>query len=366
MMKRGFLVLAAIFLASCGGGGSSNSATIVTGDSGVPVVAGSCSAPINAAFATACALGRGVNLGNALDSPNEGDWGVTLTDDLFNRIKEAGFATVRLTVRWSNHAAATAPYAIDPKFFERVDYAVKAGLDRGLYVVLDMHHYRQLDGDALDPGEFVVADAVLEDRAVAMWQQIAERYKSNSNKLIFELYNEPHGRQTVAKWNTLAGRLLATVRSSNPTRMVVVGPVQWNSASALKDLVLPNDSNLITTIHNYEPFQFTHQGADWVSGSSSWLGTGCCDAAQRAQIVAPLDTAARWSAAKQVPVWVGEFGAYEKAPAAARVTYTRFVRDEMEKRGMMWAYWEFASGFGMYKQGSGEWNVALRDALLGQ
>lgn len=363
-MKRGFVILAAVGLFSCGGGGSGTS-SLETGNGNAPVTGGSCTTPATAAYAAACALGRGVNLGNALDGPNEGEWGVSLNDDVFDRIKEAGFATMRLTVRWSNHAAATTPYTIDPAFMARVDYAVKSALDRGLYVVLDMHHYRQLDGDTRDAGEFAVADAVLEDRMVAMWQQIAEHFKDSSSKLLFEPYNEPHGRQTAAKWNALLARVLETVRVTNPTRLVVVGPVQWNNASALKDLVLPKDPNLIATIHNYEPFQFTHQGADWVSGSSSWLGTGCCDATQRAQIVAPLDIAARWSQATQIPVWVGEFGAYEKAPAAARVAYTRFIRDEMEKRGMKWAYWEFASGFGLYKQSTGAWNVPLRDALLG-
>ena len=43
-------------------------------------------------------------------------------------------------------------------------------------------------------------------------------------------------------------------------------------------LELPADSNqdpnLIVTIHNYEPFHFTHQGAGWVEGGSDWLGTG--------------------------------------------------------------------------------------------
>src|SRR5262245_61215606 len=73
-------------------------------------------------------LGRGINLGNALEAPREGAWGVTLKAEYFAAIKKAGFATVRLPVKWSAHASSDAPYTIDPKFAERVDWAVDQAL----------------------------------------------------------------------------------------------------------------------------------------------------------------------------------------------------------------------------------------------
>jgi endoglucanase len=72
-------------------------------------------------FAQAKRLGRGVNLGNALDAPKEGEWGVTLQEDFFSIIREGGFDTVRLPIKWSAHAETDAPYAIDPAFFARTD-----------------------------------------------------------------------------------------------------------------------------------------------------------------------------------------------------------------------------------------------------
>src|ERR1700681_3953301 len=50
-------------------------------------------------------LGRGINLGNALDAPQEGAWGVTLEADYFRLIQEAGFNSVRIPIRWSAHAS---------------------------------------------------------------------------------------------------------------------------------------------------------------------------------------------------------------------------------------------------------------------
>lgn len=309
-------------------------------------------------------LGRGVNFGNIFEAPNEGEWGLVFSQRLVDRAWQAGFRSVRLPVRWSNHAAASAPYTIDPVFAARVQTAVDALLARGFTVVLDMHHHRQLDGDPLDPGEFAVAPAVLEDRFVAMWGQIARRYADYDDRLLFELYNEPHGRLSAAAWNSLAARALAEVRKSNPTRVVVIGPVQWNNAYSLAQLQLPFDTNLIVTIHQYEPFAFTHQGAEWISPALP-TGVTCCTATQRQAIVAPLDVAQAWSRTHRYPVFVGEFGAYSRAPAASRIAFNRFMRDAAEARGMRWQYWEFASGFGVYDPGADTFRAELLDSLVG-
>ncbi len=317
-----------------------------------------------AARAAATSLGRGVNFGNMLEAPQEGGWGLSVRDEYIDSAAAVGFASVRLPVRWSNHAAPSAPYTVDPAFLARVDTIVSKLLAKGLTVVLNMHHYRQLDGDVPDAGDVQVDTAKLDVRFLSIWRQLAERFQGKSDRLIFELYNEPHGRLTAAKWNDLAARALGVVRKTNPTRVVMIGPVSWNNAGALTTLRLPNDANLIVTIHNYEPFNFTHQGATWVSPTFP-VGINCCNAAQEAALTAPLATAATWAAANRYPMFLGEFGAYEKADMASRARFTRLMRDQAEARGITWAYWEFCAGFGVYDPVAHAFRAELRGALLG-
>jgi endoglucanase len=321
--------------------------------------------PVAGDAATAMrALGRGVNFGNLLEAPTEGAWGLRLSEALFDAAKTAGATSIRLPVRWSAHALTTAPYGIDAAFFARVDYAVAAAQARGLGIVIDMHHYHQLDGDALDAGEALVAPNEVEARFVAMWRQIALRYGTQPTSVLFELYNEPHSDLTSARWNALLATTLRAVREIDTTRYIVIGPTQWNSASRLSELELPSvDQRLIVTIHNYEPFGFTHQGADWVGLQNSPTVT-CCTTSQVAQLVAPLDVAHQWSATAQRPVFVGEFGSYGAGPYPSRVIWTRTIRDAIEARGMSFAYWEFAAGFGFFDVATGAWKPELRDALL--
>ena len=244
------------------------------------------------------ALNGGINFGNMLEPPKEGDWGLTVTQEFIDLIGQPGFTNaVRLPVRWSNHASADAAALIDEKFFQRVDAVLAALLAKGATVVLDMHHYRQFDGDALDPGEAPVADAVVDVRLLSMWKQIAQRYANHSPRLIFEIYNEPHGRSE-PRWNDMLSRALRVIRQSNPERAVVIGPTLWNSATRLNQLVLPPDPNLIITVHHYEPFDFTHQGAEWITPPKP-TGVDCCNAAQTQQIQELLDAAAQMTLSEE-------------------------------------------------------------------
>ncbi|RME59123.1 MAG: glycoside hydrolase family 5 protein, partial [Caldilineae bacterium] len=231
-------------------------------------------------------LGRGINMGNALEAPYEGAWGMYARDEYFAVIAEAGFSHVRLPVRWNAHAKAAPPYTIDERFFERVDRAVQAGLDSGLLVVLDFHHYT---GMMVDPQSN-------RERFLALWRQVAEHYAGYPDELLFELLNEPNDKLTASIWNDILVEALNVVRESNPTRIVVVGPERWYNVRALPTLRLPEDDPyLIASFHYYEPFHFTHQGADWVNGSAAWLGTEWTGSAdQRWNVEADLKSAARW------------------------------------------------------------------------
>ncbi|HUQ74415.1 MAG TPA: glycoside hydrolase family 5 protein [Burkholderiales bacterium] len=312
------------------------------------------------------ALGRGVNIGNILDAPYEGAWGLRLEAELFARAREAGFDTVRLPVRWSSHAEATSPYRIDEAFFRRVDFGIAEALRHGLNIVVDMHHYKQLDGDPPDPGEAMVDEAVVDERFVAMWAQIAERYRAMSvDKVFFELYNEPHGRLAAGKWNALLRKALATVRAATPGRFVVIGPADHNRAAALSGLSLPEDDRrIIVTVHLYEPYNFTHQGAPWIAGSSDWLHTRCCSNEQRGDVVRVLELAQQWARRHDRPMWVGEFGSYEAAEYDSRVEHARLVRQEIEARGFSWAYWDLATNFGIFDFQRHAWHSAIKNALL--
>jgi len=302
-------------------------------------------------------FGRGINLGNALEAPNEGEWGVTLKAEYFQKIHAAGFDSVRIPVRWAAHAEESAPYRIDPKFFDRVDWAVHQSLDNGLIPIVNMHHY---DGLMDDPERY-------RERFVALWKQIAEHYAGYPPTLVLELLNEPHNKFTADIWNSVAADALATVRKSNPTREIVIGPVMWNSINELGGLQLPeSDRHITATVHYYNPFQFTHQGADFVGpDAQKWLGTKWTGSdSERQAVRRDFDTAILWAVKNRRPMYLGEFGSFNKADIASRARWTTFIAAEAQRRKMSFAYWEFCSSFGAYDPQTDQWIEPLKNALL--
>jgi endoglucanase len=268
-------------------------------------------------------------------------------------VRQAGFDFVRLPVRWSAYADTSDPYRIEERFFERVRRAIEDAGRFDLTVVLNVHHYHELQREP----------NVHAERFVAIWHQIAARYADRSRRLLFELLNEPGDSLTAPIWNELLAKALAAVRESSPDRTVIVGP-SMNDIGALPVLQLPRDNGLRATIHYYAPFPFTHQGAPWLPDADRWLGTQWGNDDDRAAVSRDLEQAADWARERGVPLVIGEFGVCERADPDSRQRWTAFVRREAERLGLGWCYWDFGTDFGAYDLRRGAWRKPIRDALL--
>jgi endoglucanase len=313
-------------------------------------------AQIDDAFHYNRLLGRGINLGNALEGPHEGAWGVTLKADYFRLIKKAGFNSVRIPIRWSAHANTDFPYEIESSFFHRVDWAIQQALSRDLVAVINVHHYEEMNRDPVQSLP----------RLVELWKQIALRYQNFPKRLMFELLNEPNEQLDDERWQQAFPQVLSAIRDSNPDRMVVIGSAPLNGIEHLDKLHLPpQDRRIIGTFHYYGPFHFTHQGASWVKGSEPWRGTRWTGTSQeREELRNDFERAAAWSQQNHRPLYLGEFGAYREANMDDRALWTRAVAREAEKWGFSWSYWEFCSEFGAYDPVARRWRRPLLNALL--
>ena len=129
-----------------------------------------------------------------------------------------------------------------------------------------------------------------------LWRGIATHFLGVRGELAFELLNEP--LMSAADWNRLLPDVLASVREVDPERLVVVGGADASSVAGLRALELPADDRLVATVHYYEPFRFTHQGAGWLPGADAWLGATWGTAAERAAVSADLSEAAAWASSR--------------------------------------------------------------------
>lgn len=302
-------------------------------------------------------LGRGVNMGNCFEAPSETAWGNPWKAEYFEIMADLGFDHVRLPVRWepADRSMSTAPYTINPTFLQRIQEVVDAALENKLHIIVNMHHHEALFEDP----------AGQKERFLSQWNQIATYFQDYPDTLLFEVLNEPHGNISPELWNEYFADALAEIRKTNPTRCVILGVAEYGGLGGISQLVLPEDEYIILSPHYYNPFNFTHQGAEWVDNSDPWLGTEWLDTeADRETVENEFKFALQFSADNHIPIHVGEFGAYSKADIESRERWTTFLARWFEEQGVSWAYWEFSAGFGIYNPSTKELLTPLVDALF--
>lgn len=303
-------------------------------------------------------LGRGINMGNAFEAPGETAWGNPWKPEYFMIMADLGFSHVRIPVRWSTpeRSMEEPPYTIYESFLNRIQEVVDTALKYQLHPIINMHHHNDLFQDPLGQ----------KDRFMAQWSQIAEFFQHYPDSLVFEVLNEPHDNFTPELWNEFFSEALDTIRTTNPSRTVLLGTALYGGLSGVPYLEVPDDPHLILSVHYYNPFQFTHQGASWVGGDSdAWLGTKWFNTEEERQtIINEFSFTKQFAAEHNLPVHVGEFGAYSTADMASRVRWTNFLARWFEEQDFSWAYWEFSAGFGIYNPNNGQFYTSLVDALL--
>ncbi|MEO0734190.1 MAG: cellulase family glycosylhydrolase, partial [Bacteroidota bacterium] len=301
------------------------------------------SAQIDPATAVA-EMGRGINLGNTLEPPREGEWNNgPAQESYFDRYVEAGFTNVRIPVRWDLHTGNSAPYTVEESWMNRVEQVVDWGLERGLYVTLNGHHE-----DWLKNG---YANQNLRDRYDAIWRQIVARFQDKSEKLLYEIINEPIGL-TVAQVDELNARILGIIRAEEPTRLVIYGGNRWSNAEELYLAAIPDDDYVIGYFHSYDPWPFAGEAnRDWGSQADSQAMTN------------KLNAAAAWSASNNMPIHVSEFGAHVDNDYNSRMRYYAHYVEQLTKHKFAWSVWDDGGWFRVLDRDNGVW-PALKDVLM--
>ncbi len=280
-------------------------------------------------------MGRGINLGNTLEPPQESAWNNgPAQESYFDAYVEAGFTNVRIPVRWDEHTQASAPYAIDGAWMDRVEEVIDWGLARGLYITLNGHHEDWLKNDYSPANQ---------SRYDEIWRQIIARFKDKSDKLLYEIINEPNGL-TVQQVDDLNQRILGIIRAQEPTRLVIFGGNMYANSEQLLQAAIPNDDYIIGYYHSYDPWRFCGQG------EGTW-GT----AADYQAVNAKFQRTADWSANTGIPVHLSEFGAVVGNDYNSRMRVYAHYTERAVKHNFAFSVWDDGGMFKVLQRGSNVW-----------
>ena len=138
-------------------------------------------------------MGAGWNLGNQLElssngTPSESTPNVTQAS--IQKVKAAGFKTIRIPVSYLNKIGSAPNYTIDSAWLNRVKTVVDYAYNEGLYVIINIHG----DGYNSVPGSWLLVNSndqtTIKAKYQKVWQQIANTFVNYDEHLIFESMNE--------------------------------------------------------------------------------------------------------------------------------------------------------------------------------
>ena len=205
-------------------------------------------------------LGRGVNFGNMLEAPTEGEWGITLEEVYFDLVKPGGF---------QHHTPAHAlvgACAGQSALHDRSGVFCACRLGGGQRHPARAKH-RGEHASLRRPDE--EAARCINARFVALWRQIGARYADRPHSVLLEICNEPNG-MSAKFWNGFLLDALAAVRREQPDAHRCHWRRRLEQHQGLLELKLPDArTKLARHVSLLSPFEFTHQGAEWVSGSAT-------------------------------------------------------------------------------------------------
>ncbi|MEM9740238.1 MAG: glycoside hydrolase family 5 protein [Pseudomonadota bacterium] len=296
---------------------------------------------------------RCINLSNGLEAPTEGDWGYSVRAQDILAISDAGFDTVRLPVKVSGYTGPGPNYVISQNLLARLDTIISLSLAADLNIILDVHHFDEI---YTDPETEI-------PRLKAIWRQLSQHYAGAPAAVIFEVLNEPRDGLTIQRMDALNREILALIRETNPERWVILSSSEWGNLSAWVEADFPREQYVISTFHFYEPYSFTHQGANWLEAPPIYEGVWGDTATEIADVRGAFATARLRAESEGIPVLVGEFGAHRSNTMAERVDWLRTVRTASEDAGFGWCHWGFAAEFGAYDLLEEAWRSEVLMAL---
>ena len=306
-------------------------------------------------------MGVGWNLGNTLDtkSKDKTAWGnPEATKALIDAVKAKGFKTLRVPVTWQYNMGDAPDFTIEADYLNRVEEVVNYGLDNDMFVIVNIHH----DEEWLEP-TYAHVDAA-KDQLAKVWTQIANRFKSYENKLIFETLNETRLKGSAEEWTggTAEGRdcinqfhqaavdAIRATGENNAERYVMISPYAASSSQvAIDGLELPISSKLIVSVHNYFPYRFALAEDNYVT---EW-GTD----AEKQAMDAELDRVVNKFIDMGIPVVMGEWGSLHHDNLSERVEHAEYFAKACIERGICPVWWDngAASHFGIIDRNSYEW-----------
>jgi endoglucanase len=179
----------------------------------------------------------------------------------FARIRALGFNHVRLPFSYRHFESDAAPGKWRKQGFEELDRVIGWCRRQGLWVLLDLHsapgcQAADWNAESAHGEVFLWDNSSDQDRVVALWREIARRYRDEPTVLGYELLNEPDTQfpAQVASLNAFHLRCIRAIREVDERHIIVVDGDKHVTDLRALDSATFVDPQVLAAFHFYHQY----------------------------------------------------------------------------------------------------------------
>ncbi len=306
-----------------------------------------------------------------LDGPEfmgPGHVGPPYTQDDFNQLAE--LVANYVNISHPGLFTETPPYTLDKDIQDNLDNILDMVAKADMFAVISLRtgpgrseftFYDMGIGSKGYLNDSVWLEQTAQDAWAAMWRYTAERYRNNPIVVGYDLMVEPNANgvffdiwepvdfypeyaNTLYDWNQFYPDITSAIREVDEDTPILVGAISFSAVQWLPELMPTGDERTVYMVHQYEPYDYTHQEGQLELTYPGVFDTnldGTEDQFNREWLDNQLSIVDIFMDDHGVPVSVNEFSPMRWQPGAAE-----FMDDQMslfEQRGMNHALWLWES-----------------------
>ncbi|MDP8219073.1 MAG: endo alpha-1,4 polygalactosaminidase [Candidatus Theseobacter exili] len=303
----------------------------------------------------------------------------------------------RLAGKWANYVNIShpglftekPPYVLNEDVQQNLDNLLEMIAKANMFAVISFRtgpgrseftFFWDSNGDWFD--ESYLNDSVWQDSAaqnawIAMLQYTATRYKDYPVVVGYDLMVEPNSNEvgshplydkidiwnpeqfyslygnTLYDWNQLYPQISTAIRQVDNQTPILIGCMGYSAVDWLQYMQVTGDSRTVYTIHQYEPFSYTHQSAKkrnkrFYPGKCDIDRDGKKETFNKKWIKKTLSPVITFKSTHNVPVSVNEFGLMRWEAGAYKFMYDQIKK--FEKNSMNHAVWLWETSWRPYEK----------------
>jgi endoglucanase len=254
------------------------------------------------------------------------------TSDDARFIHSLGLNLVRLPFNYRHFEDDMNPTVIRESGLKQLDRVIQICAEQEIYTILDLHAaagYQNQDWHSDNPSQqaFFWEHKHFQDRAVWLWEIIADRYKDNPWVAGYDPLNEPSD-PSGERLDPFYRRIVAAIRKVDLEHIIFLEGNRYSQDFSTFGPPLPN---VVYTLHNYAVPGFIDGG--------DYPGISRGEYFDKTVLHDRLLKSCQYMLKNRTPIWVGEFGpVYTGDPEKDAMRY-QILMDQLSFYKELDAHW---------------------------